>query len=352
MLKINIKKYCIMKKIIIIGAGAMSSAFAVPCLENQNDVTLVGTHLEDELIKDIKSNNFHPALKIELPSKLKVEKFEKLKTILDEGVDIIVAGVSSIGIEWFVHQIANNYKKNLPIILLTKGLAIEENELMTLSDKIKKLLREKGHTEINVSAIKGPCLAAGLANKMRTGTVIANPDIKETELLKKIISTDYYSTEISDDLTGVELAGAIKNIYSMLIGASEGLSNSKASKEIQSKYYLNTSASLIHRSISEMVEFVSFYGGRADTVYGLAGLGDLYVSAIGGRNSLMGKYLGEGYLYNEAKEKFMKNVTVEGAQLALEIGPKILQELNSKHFPLMFSMIKTICENKKLEIKW
>ena len=342
-----------MKKIIIIGAGAMGSAFAVPCLENKNDVTLIGTHLEDDLINNIKSNNnLHPALNVELPSQLKVEKFEKLKLILDEGVDIIVAGVSSIGVEWFVHQIANNYKKNLPIILLTKGLAIEENELMTLSDKIKKLLREKGHTEINVSAIKGPCLAAGLANKMRTGTVIANPDIKETELLKKIISTDYYSTEISDDLTGVELAGAIKNIYSMLIGASEGLSNSKASKEIQSKYYLNTSASLIHRSISEMVEFVSHYGGKADTVYGLAGLGDLYVSAIGGRNSLMGKYLGEGYLYNEAKEKFMKNITVEGAQLALEIGPKILQELNSKHFPLMFSMIKTICENKKLEIKW
>ena len=342
-----------MKKIIIIGAGAMGSAFAVPCLENQNEVTLVGTHLEDELIKGIKSNkNFHPALSIELPSKLRVEKFEKLSSILESGVDIIVAGVSSIGIEWFVEKISQYYKKNLPIILLTKGLAIEENELMTLSDKIKKLLREKGHTEINVSAIKGPCLAAGLANKMRTGTVIANPDIKETELLKKIISTDYYSTEISDDLTGVELAGAIKNIYSMLIGASEGLSNSKASKEIQSKYYLNTSASLIHRSISEMVEFVSYYGGKADTVYGLAGLGDLYVSAIGGRNSLMGKYLGEGYLYNEAKEKFMKNVTVEGAQLALEIGPKILQELNSKHFPLMFSMIKTICENKKLEIKW
>ena len=342
-----------MKKIIIIGAGAMGSAFAVPCLENKNDVTLVGTHLEDGLINNIKSNNnLHPALNVELPSQLKVEKFEKLKLILNEGIDIIVAGVSSIGVEWFVHQIANNYKKNLPIILLTKGLAIEENELMTLSDKIKKLLREKGHTEINVSAIKGPCLAAGLANKMRTGTVIANPDIKETELLKKIISTDYYSTEISDDLTGVELAGAIKNIYSMLIGASEGLSNSKASKEIQSKYYLNTSASLIHRSISEMVEFVSHYGGKADTVYGLAGLGDLYVSAIGGRNSLMGKYLGEGYLYNEAKEKFMKNITVEGAQLALEIGPKILQELNSKHFPLMFSMIKTICENKKLEIKW
>jgi len=342
-----------MKKIIIIGAGAMGSAFAVPCLENQNDVTLVGTHLEDDLIKNIKlKNNFHPSLNLELPSKLKVEKFKKLSSILKNEVDIIVAGVSSIGINWFVEQIAKDYKKNTPIILLTKGLAIEENNLITLSDKIKKLLKEKSHTEVNVSAIKGPCLAAGLANKMRTGTVIANPDIKETELLKKIISTDYYSTEISDDLTGVELSGAIKNIYSMLIGASEGLSNSKAPKEIQSKYYLNTSASLIHRSISEMVEFVSHYGGKADTVYGLAGLGDLYVSAIGGRNSLMGKYLGEGYLYEDAKEKFMKNTTVEGAQLALEIGPKILQDLNPKYFPLMFSMLNTICENKKLEIDW
>ena len=342
-----------MKKIIIIGAGAMGSAFSVPCLENKNEVILVGTHLEDDLINSIKSkNNFHPTLKVELPSKLKIEKFDKLNSILENGVDIIVAGVSSIGIEWFVNQIAKKYKKNLPIILLTKGLAIEDNELITLSDKIKKLLKEKGHHEVNVSAIKGPCLAAGLANKMRTGTVIANPNIKETEILTKIISTKYYSTEISDDLTGIELSGAIKNIYSMLIGASEGLSNPNASKDIQSKYYLNTSASLIHRSISEMVEFVSHYGGKAETVYGLAGLGDLYVSAIGGRKSLMGRYLGEGYLYKDAKERFMKNTTIEGAQLALEIGPKILQDLNPKNYPLMFSMLSTICENKKLEINW
>ena len=331
----------------------MGSAFTMPCIDNNNNVTLIGTHLEDDLIKQIKSNkNIHPILKVKLPENLKIEKFEKLNLILKKGVDIIVAGISSVGIEWFVDQISKNYKKNLPIILLTKGLAIVDDELTTLSDKIKKLLKEKGHKEINISAIKGPCLAAGLAYKMRTGTVIANPNIKEAEFLKKIISTDYYSTEISNDLEGVELSGAIKNIYSMLIGASEGLSNSKVSIETQSKYYLNTSASLIHRSISEMVEFVSHYGGRSETVYGLAGLGDLYVSAIGGRNSQMGKYLGEGYLYKDAKEKFMKNITVEGAQLALEIGPKILQDLNPKHFPLMFSMLNTICENKKLEITW
>ena len=331
----------------------MGSAFSVPCIENQNDVTLVGTHLENNLIEKIKSNkNIHPALNTKLPENLKVEKFDKLDSILKQDMDIMVAGVSSVGIEWFVDKISKHYKRNLPIVLLTKGLAIVDNELTTLSDKIKKLLKKQGHEEINISAIKGPCLAAGLANKMRTGTVIANPDIKEAQFLKKIISTKYYSTEISNDLNGVELSGAIKNIYSMLIGASEGLSNSKVPLEIQSKYYLNTAASLIHRSISEMVEFVSHYGGNSGTVYGLAGLGDLYVSAIGGRNSLMGKYLGQGNLYKEAKEKFMKNITVEGAQLALEIGPKILQDLNPKHFPLMFSMLNTICENKKLEIDW
>ena len=213
-------------------------------------------------------------------------------------------------------------------------------------------IRDSNDNEINISAIKGPCLATGLANKMRTGTVIANPDIKEAQFLKKIISTNYYSTELSTDLQGVELSGAIKNIYSMLIGAAEGLSNSKAPIEIQSKYYLNTSASLIHRSISEMAEFVSCYGGTTETVYGLAGLGDLYVSAIGGRNSLMGKYLGQGHLYKDAKELYMKDITVEGAELAFEIGPKIFKDLKAEKFPLMFSVLKSICENKKLEINW
>ena len=342
-----------MKKILIIGAGAMGSAFTVPCVDNNNEVILVGTHLENELITSIKKNkNFHPSLKTNLPSNLIIERFENLKVIMEKGVDVIVAAISSVGIKWFADEISKYYKKKIPIILLTKGLSIEKNELITLSEKIRILLKEKGHNEINISAIKGPCLATGLANKMRTGTVIANTDIKEAQFLKKVISTNYYSTELSNDLQGVELSGAIKNIYSMLIGAAEGLSNSNAPLEVQSKFYLNTAASLVHRSISEMVEFVSFYGGNPETVYGLAGLGDLYVSAIGGRNSLMGKYLGQGHLYKDAKQLYMKDTTVEGAELAIEISPKIFKDLKEKEFPLMFSVLRSICENKKLEINW
>ena len=329
----------------------MASAFSFPCVDNGNTTFLVGTHLEDDLISKIQENKFHPVLNIDLPDNLIIEKYDKLNETL-KSADIIVAGISSIGIDWFTKQISKQYKKNLPIILLTKGLSVSDNKILSLSEKIKRNLTNFKTDEVNVSAVKGPCLASGLANKMRTGAVLANENIKVAEDLSNLIATDYYSIEISTDINGVELSGAIKNLYSMLIGASKGLSNMEASDDIKDKYYLNTAASLVHRSVSEMSKFVEANNGSISTVYGLAGLGDLYVSAIGGRNSLMGKYLGDGHLYTEAKEKFMKNITVEGAELAKEIGPFILKNYSKKDFPLLIEIIECICENKKLKIVW
>ena len=342
-----------MKKILIIGAGAMGSAFSVPCSDNNNEVNLIGTFLENELISKIKSNNnFHPSLNINLSSKINIQNFDNLKNITEKGIDIIVVAVSSVGIDWAGEEISKFYKNQIPIILLTKGLSIDDDQLITLSEKLELKLKNNGHKQINISSVKGPCLASGLANKMRTDTVIANKDIKDAQKIKKIIETEYYKCEISDDISGVEFSSAIKNLYSMLIGGSQGLSNPLAPEKIQEKFYLNTAASLIHRSISEMVELVSYYSGREETVYGLAGLGDLYVSVSGGRNSKMGKLLGKGFLYKEAKEKFMKDITVEGAQLALDIGPKLISNFDKKKFPLLFSILECICENKKLQIDW
>lgn len=342
-----------MKKILIMGAGAMGSAFAVPCIENNNDVTIVGSILENDFIASVKkNNNLHPGLNLNLPNSIKIEKFEKINSILKTKLDLIVVAVSSVGIDWVGNEISKFYKSNIPIILLTKGLSIVNDQLTILSKKLEIILKKNGHKNINISSVKGPCLASGLANKMRTGTIIASRNIREAKKIQKIIQTDYYKCEISEDIIGVEITSAIKNLYSMLIGGSQGLSNPAAPKEIQEKYYLNTAATLIHRSISEMVEIVNSYSGKADTVYGLAGLGDLYVSVSGGRNSQMGKYLGQGYLYKEAKEKFMKNTTVEGAQLALEIGRKLMLKFNKKKFPLLISILKCICENQKLQIDW
>ncbi len=331
----------------------MGSAFSVPCSDNDNDVTIIGSVLENDFISSIKSNkNLHPSLKVNLPDRVKLEKFEKINSVVDKELDLIVVAVSSVGIDWVGDEISKFYKDNTPIVLLTKGLSIIDDQLITLTEKLEMILKKNGHNNANISSVKGPCLASGLANKMRTGTIIANKNIKEAQKIQKIIQTDYYKCEISDDIEGVEISSAIKNLYSMLIGGSQGLSNPAASKEIQEKNYLNTAASLIHRSISEMVEIVNNYSGNTDTVYGLAGLGDLYVSVSGGRNSQMGKYLGQGYLYKEAKEKFMKNITVEGAELALEIGPKLISKFDKHKFPLLFSILECICENKKLQIDW
>ena len=90
-----------MSKIVIIGAGAMGTAFAVPCLDNNHDTNIIGTHLEDEFIDDlIKNNHFHSSLNTSIPKDIKFFKFEKFNELLTSNVDLIVLGISSKGIEW------------------------------------------------------------------------------------------------------------------------------------------------------------------------------------------------------------------------------------------------------------
>ena len=342
-----------MKKILVLGAGAMGSAFTVPCVDNNNDVVLVGSHLEDDAIDNIKKeNNFHKILNCKLPKNLRVEKFKNFQDEIKTKPDLIVVGVNSKGIEWAGKEISKNYNSSTSILLLTKGLSVINNKFETLAEKFKLILANNNVTESSISAVGGPCLASGLVNRIKSSVVLANENKDVVKNIENIISTDYYSTEFSDDLLGVEICAAIKNIYSMIIGASEGLSSSNVNKDIKSKYYLNTAASLMYKAISEMVYFTKSLKGKEESVYGLSGLGDLYVSSAGGRNSKMGKYLGEGYDYKTAKEKFMKNETIEGAELALEIGTKVLKDFDRKKIPLMISLIESIIENKKLEINW
>ena len=113
---------------------------------------------------------------------------------------------------------------------------------------------------------------------------------------------------------------------------------------------LNTSSSLFQRSINEMKYLTRYFKGKESTTLGLAGVGDLYVSAAGGRNSKIGSYLGKGYTFKTAKKKFMPNDTVEGEQLVREIAPFILRKINKTKIPLMINLIKAILKNKKLKV--
>ncbi len=238
-----------MKKILIIGAGAMGAAFTIPCLDNNHKVTLCEPY-NFKLIKNILSKKkFHPDLKINLPKKLVIKKFSN--EILNNKWDLIVIAVSSAGID-LIRENLKKLKNNCSILILTKGLKFDRNtkKIITMSEQLNL-----GSKKFKISTLKGPCLAKELARKIKSSTVIANRNIKIAKSIGKLISTNYYKIEYSKDVRGVEICSAIKNIYSMIIGAGEGL---------------NTSSSLFRKSISEMVYLTKFLKGKEETVYGLA----------------------------------------------------------------------------------
>ena len=308
----------------------MGSAFTVPCLENNNKVAITEPYSK-AFIKDLSSKNkFHSALKLKLPKNLKFRKFSK--DLLKEKFDLIVIALSLSGID-FIGKELKNFKIKTPVLVLTKGLKYEKkrNKILTISEQLKK-----NYKGMNISVLKGPCLAKELARKNQTSVVIANKDIKVAKSIGKLISTKYYLTEYTKDIIGVEVCSAIKNIYSMIIGAGQSL---------------NAASNLFQKSIIEMKYLTKYFKGKDETTSGLAGVGDLYVSAAGGRNSKMGSYLGKGFTFKTAKKRFMPKDTVEGEQLAREIAPFVFKKIDKKKIPLMINLLKTIIGNKKLKIK-
>jgi len=341
-----------MANILILGAGSMGTAFAFPCSDNNHNVTIVGTFLENDFIEEVNNTRIHPTLNCEIPKSVKFYKFDHLQDCFNEKVDLIVVAVISKGIDWACKELNKVYKSDIPILILTKGLAINGAKYEVLAHKIARLITLNGIDKINITAAGGPCLAKGLANRVNTSVVFANENIKEAKKISKLVSTNYYHVLTSTDVVGVEICAAIKNIFSLAVGAAQGLCNPIATNEIKSKNYLNTAAALIQESVHEMTIFTEKLKGKKETIMGPAGIGDLYVSAAGGRNSKMGALIGDGMMFSQAKKNKMSNVTVEGAELIFEIGKKVKDEFDYKQLPLMIAMINSILEDKELEIEW
>ena len=120
------------------------------------------------------------AISFFLISNTKIFKFDKFHEILKSNVDLIVLGISSKGIEWVSDQLSKFFKgKKIPkILMLTKGLSIYNNKYELLVEKLERLLKNKGFSQLNIPAVGGPCLASGLANRVHSSVVIANKDIQ------------------------------------------------------------------------------------------------------------------------------------------------------------------------------
>ena len=190
-----------MKNILIIGGGAMGSAFTIPCIDNKNKVTITEPYSK-KFVRDLSSKNkFHTALKLKLPKELKYKKFSK--ELLRENFDLIVIALSLSGID-FIGKELKDLKIKTPILVLTKGLKYVRkfNKIFTISDQLRKIYNLR-----NIFVLKGPCLAKELARKNQTSVIIANKSISSAKAIGNFISTKYYFIEYyytqTDRLTNI-----------------------------------------------------------------------------------------------------------------------------------------------------
>jgi glycerol-3-phosphate dehydrogenase (NAD(P)+) len=345
-----------MTNILILGAGAMGTAFCFPPADAGHTVRLVGTHLDAEWIESVRKTGIHPKLKVKLPNGVSAFSHDQFGEALGLGNELIVLGVNSAGVPWAVEQLGPLLKGTTPILMLTKGLHAQRDAIQILPDAVRSGLAKYGIEKLAVGAIAGPCIAAELAAGRDTTVVVAYADARLPEWIAHLLTTSHYHVRPSMDLVGVEVCAALKNFYALAVGCPSGLLAQQDPAANRAQMH-NPAAALFTQALLEMARFVSFLGGDQKSVMGLAGAGDLYVTCQAGRNSRTGYFLGSGLRYSEVRATHMANETVEGAELALVIGPVLerlfsLGRLDPKAFPLAKAITDAICRDLSLRIPW
>lgn len=345
-----------MARIVVLGAGVMGSAFCLAPFDTGQEVRLVGTHLDRDIIDSIAESRRHPRLGIALPEPIQPYHHDRLTDALSDGADLIVLGVNSAGIGWAIERLAEVLTTPLPILMLTKGLASGDGTLRILPEVVVHGLAARGLGKVPVAAVGGPCIAGELAVRRESSVVLTHSDPALLDHLLAWVAASYYHARPSTDLIGVETCAAFKNLYALVIGAAAGLLDRADPAENAAQMH-NPAASLFAQAVVEMRLLNTWMGGLDESVFGMPGTGDLYVTCQGGRNSRMGRLLGAGRRYREAKAGHMPDDTIEGAELALAIGPTVERliadgTLDGAALPLLRAVIAAICDNAPLALPW
>ncbi len=333
-----------MKTIVIIGAGMMGSAMSYPATINGNEVRLVGTPLDDDIIRHAIETGYHKTLKRELPEGVKCYQFEDVLEALPDA-DILVSGVSSFGVDWFFEHVLPIIPDSLPILSVTKGMInTPEGSFISFPQYYQnKLPRRK----LSFNAIGGPCISFELADDIPTTVCFCGEDIDMLRDLKNVFETPHYRISLSTDVTGVECAVALKNVYALGVSLAVGLSERQ--EGIGGREYYNPQAALFGQSIKEMTKFLSLVGGLGENIF--LGAGDLYVTVFGGRSRLIGTLVGRGLAFDDAMKE-LKGQTLESVVIA-KWAAKFLQPLiengtvKVKDFPLLLHINDIISNNQK-----
>ena len=338
--------------VTIIGAGMMGSALAFPLRENGNEVRLVGTHLDREIIETSIATNRHPKFVKDFPAGLSFFQIEDVEKAID-GAEVIVGGVSSFGVEWFADVILPLIPENVPVITVTKGLMdTPDGKLLTYPDLWEAKCRELGK-KLNLNAIGGPCTSYELVAHDQTEVAFCGRDIETLKMLKNIFTTDYYHISVTTDVTGIESAVALKNGYALGIALTIGLNQKEFG--LDSELHFNSQAAIFGQAMKEMYRLLDFQGALClDNLS--VGIGDLYVTVYGGRTRLVGILLGRGLNIDEAKAE-LNGVTLESLVVAVRVARavRISAEkgiLDMKDFPLLTHIDEILSDKKAVNIPW
>ena len=335
-----------MSVITIVGAGMMGSAMTYPAMSNSNEVRLVGTPLDREIIEGAKKNDYHITLKRTLPKGIRYYQSEELDKAL-QGADLLISGVSSFGVEWFLNNVLTVIPQELPVLSVTKGMIVEpDGTLVTYPHWYQRQLVGK---RLSINAVGGPCTSYELADHDPTQVCFCGPDIGLLRILRRMFNTDYYHVSLSTDVTGVECSVAMKNAYALGVTLAIGLSERKDGKE-----HYNSQAALFGQSVREMRRLLRLVGGSDESI--VFGAGDLYVTVFGGRTRMIGILLGQGLSFEGATAK-LNGVTLESVVISTRTAQAIKRMAArgaalEEDFPLLMHIDQILNQKIPVRIPW
>lgn len=314
-------------RITALGAGYMGTAMACVAAQRGHEVSLWGTWLDDPMLDPVDRGEEHPKLLLHLPTSMRRFRADALAEAL-AGAEMVICGVNSDGII-AVLQKARAYLPQVPILSVTKGLL--ENEAKRM-DRIDRVASQVLGREARMVHAAGPAKAMEIARGVLTWMCFGGAD---AEFCASAMAGAHLCVTTTDDIAGAELCSALKNAYATGLGMWDGHVGDAAH---------NARAACFAQAIGEMALLVSAAGGRPDTVYGTAGVGDLHVTAAAGRNRAFGERVGRGEPAGAvAKDMLEKGQLTEG-YAAIATAMRFAKEHGVVKLPLLGAIHAVVWE--------
>lgn len=310
----------------VIGGGSWGSAFALHLgrLNIPTNLWIREKEVHQELIKYKENKTFLPG--IIFPGN--VIFFNDLEDSV-RNTDIVFMAVPSKFCRDIYNRLAPVLSSEQIIVSLTKG--IENSSLKRMSEIMEEVFLPNFSPKI--VALSGPSFAREVAESHPTAVVVASKNIRLSKEIQHSISNSYFRTYISNDIIGIEIAGALKNVMAIAAGILDGL-----------EFGSNSIAALITRGIAELTRLGLKLGAQKETFSGLAGIGDLVLTCTGklSRNRYVGYELGKGNKI-DAILKSMKEVA-EG--VTTTISSKKLAEREKIEMPICEQVYQILYQDK------